>query len=211
MHILVIGASRGIGRATVREGLQRGHRIRAFSRSADDIPQQEGLEPFAGDATDPADVARALEGVDAVVLALGIQEGLSMLWQEVTLFSDATSVLIPLMEAQGPDRLICVTGIGAGDSRSALSSVERLGHSVLLSKPYADKTRQEEMIRASGLRWTLVRPVILTNGSATHRYKVLTEPADWRMGVISRTDVAHFLITAAEDDTTVGTAPVLTR
>ena len=211
MHILVIGASRGIGRAAVGEALRRGHSVRAFSRSADNIAPERELEPFAGDATDPADLARALEGTDAVILALGINESFSMLWQEVTLFSDATSVLIPLMESQGPDRLVCVTGIGAGDSRSALSSVERLGHSVIFSKPYADKTRQEEMIRASALRWTLVRPVILTNGSATHRYKVLTDPADWRMGLISRSDVAHYLVSALEDDASVGTAPVITR
>ena len=211
MHLLVIGASRGIGAATVAEALRRGHRVRAFARSAGDMAPREGLEPFTGDATDATDLDRALQGVDAVILALGIRESVAMLWQEVTLFSRATRTLIPLMEAHGPDRLIAVTGIGAGDSRRALSLPERIGHRVVFSKPYADKTRQEELIMQSRLRWTIARPTILTRGAASRRYQVLTDPAQWRMGLISRADVADFLVRAAEDDSTVGTAPVLAR
>ena len=47
-------------------------------------------------------------------------------------------------------------------SRSAMSSIERLGHRTILGKPYADKDRQEALITDSDLDWTIVRPVILT-------------------------------------------------
>lgn len=211
MRILVIGASKGIGRAVTMAALQAGHAVRGFARSAADMAPAPGLEPWPGDATDAGDLARALDGVDAVVLALGIKESLAMLWQEVTLFSDATAKLVPLMEAHGPDRLICITGIGAGDSKQALSGLERIGHRIVFSKPYKDKTRQEEIIRASALRWTLVRPTILTNNRASGRYRVLMAPKDWRMGMISRADVADFVVRALSDDSTIGTAPVLAR
>jgi uncharacterized protein YbjT (DUF2867 family) len=210
MKILVLGATRGIGKEVVRAALAAGHQVRAFARGADAIEPQEGLEPWTGDATSPEDLAPALEGVDAVVSALGITESVMMPWREVTLFSDSTAALIPLMESNGPDRLIVVTGIGTGTSKSALSSIERLGHWALLSKPYEDKDRQEALVRASSLRWTLVRPTILRNGPATGRYKVLTDPADWRMGLIRRADVADFVIKALSDDTTVGADPVIT-
>lgn len=211
MHILVIGASRGIGRAVTEAALAAGHTVRAMARSVDRIPLQDGVEPFAGDATASEDLSRALEGVDAVVMALGIKESVSMLWRKVTLFSDATAALVPLMQHGGPRRLIAVTGIGAGDSRNALSGPERIGHKVIFSEPYKDKTRQEEIIRASGLDWTLVRPTILTNNRATGNYRVLIEPDCWRMGLIGRGDVADYIVTALDDPESHGTAPVLAR
>ena len=111
----------------------------------------------------------------------------------------------------GPDRIVALTGIGTSESIGALSTLERMGHSVLLGEPYKDKTRQEDLIRASSLRWTFARPVILTNGKRTETYKVLTDPKEWRMGLISRRDVADFLVKAATDEAMVGQAPVLTR
>ncbi len=211
-HLLVIGASRGIGLATVKRGLELGHRMRGFSRSADKIDiHDDNFEPCSGDATRTEDLERALQGVDAVIVTLGISESVSMIWKKVTLFSDATAALIPAMERAGVDRIVALTGIGTSESIEALSTLERMGHSFLLGEPYKDKTRQEEMIRASSLRWTFARPVILTNGKRTTDYKVLTDPKDWRMGLISRANVADFLVRAATDDSMVGQAPVLTR
>lgn len=211
-HILVIGASKGIGLDTVRRGLDTGHRIRAFSRSADQISlDHPALERCPGDATKAADLDRALDGTEAVIMCLGIKETPAMLWQKVTLFSDATAALLPLMKEKGPKRLIVVTGIGAGDSKQALSSIERAGHWALLGRPYADKTRQEEMIRSSGLDWTIARPVILTNNTVTGTYRVLSDPATWRNGMISRADVAHYAVRAAEEGLNIREDVVLAR
>ncbi len=211
MHILVMGATSGIG-AKVREtAIAKGHRVRAMSRSAGNLDAQELLEPFPGDALSEADVARALEGVDAVIYALGIKESVAMLWQEVTLFSDSTRILLAAMQASGPRRLIAVTGFGAGRSRAAMSALERIGHKAVLGKPYADKDRQEEMIRATDLDWTIVRPVILTNNKATGRYRVMADPGDWRNGLISRADVADYCVRAAEDALNIQEDVVLAR
>ena len=50
-HVLVIGASKGIGLETVKAALAAGHRVRAFARSAADIAVSDpGLERFSGDA-----------------------------------------------------------------------------------------------------------------------------------------------------------------
>lgn len=211
MKLLVIGASRGIGAAVVDQALKANHSVKALARQADLIPARERLETIVGDATVPNDLEQALEGVDAVVMTLGIAENVAMAWRSVTLFSDATASLIPLMKARGIDRLIAVTGVGAGDSINALSAPERLGHNFFLSEPYKDKTRQEEMIRDSDLRWTLVRPTILTHNRASHDYRVMVEPGEWRMGMISRADVADYVIKALKDDATIGKAPVLAR
>jgi uncharacterized protein YbjT (DUF2867 family) len=211
MNILVIGASRGIGRKVCEAALAAGHHVRAFARSAEKLDPRDGLEPWAGDALNPEDLRAALAGMDAVVMTLGIRESVEMLWKKVTLFSGATAALVPLMQEFGPDRLIAVTGIGAGDSAQALSGLERVGHRIIFSQPYKDKTRQEEIIRVSALRWTLVRPTILTNNRASGQYRVLSSPETWRMGMISRADVADYVVRALADESSIGSAPVLAR
>lgn len=212
MHILVIGGSRGIGLDCVRHALDRGHVVRAFARSAQSIPlEHERLDTRTADATRADDVRAALEGVEAVILALGLPRTASALLRPVHLFSEATAVLVPAMEERGIRRLLAVTGFGAGDSYARVSSAERIAFQAIMGRAYADKTRQEALIMGSGLDWTIARPGILTSNRGTGRYQVLTEPATWRNGLIARADVAHFLIGAAEDGTFIREAPVLVR
>jgi putative NADH-flavin reductase len=209
--ILVMGATSGIGALAIQECAERGIPARAFARGAGRLDATEFVEPFPGDARSLEDVAGALNGARAVIYALGIRERLAMLWQEETLFSDSTRVLIDAMKETGTWRLVAVTGFGAGRSRSAMSSVERLGHKLVLGKPYADKDRQEELIMNSDLDWTIVRPVILTKGAKSGRTKVLRDPESWRNGVISRADVAAYLIDAVEENLDVRADVVLAR
>jgi len=209
--VLIMGATSGIGAAAVDEALSRGMKVRAFARSADRLEPRPGLEPFAGDARAPADVARALEDVSAVIYALGIRERLAMLWEEETLFSETTRVLIDEMTKAGVARLVAVTGIGAGRSHAALSFPERLGVMAIFRKPYADKDRQEAMIMESALDWTIARPVILTNGARAKTVKVLRTPETWRNGLISRKDVAGYLVDAVQEGLDIRTDVVLAR
>jgi uncharacterized protein YbjT (DUF2867 family) len=212
MHILVIGGSRGIGHACVRRALDRGHRVRAFARSAQSIPlEHENLEKRAGDATRVEDVTAALDGIDAVIFALGVPKTAMALLRPISLFSDSTAVLVPAMQQKGIRRLLAVTGFGTGDSYARVSSAERIAFQGIMGRAYADKNRQERLIMDSDLDWTIARPGFLTSNRMTGRYQVLTEPSTWRNGMISRADVAHFLIHAAEEGTFVREAPVLVR
>ncbi len=209
--ILILGATSGIGRATMEEALSRGLPVRAFARSAGDLAPAEGLEPWPGDATDAGDVGRALEGTRAVIQALGVTSGVAMLWRKVTLFSDSTRALLDEMPKAGVSRLVAVTGFGAGRCRSRMSAVERLGQDVVLGRPYADKNRQEAMITASALDWTIVRPVILTNSAPSDKTKVLRDPKSWRNGLVSRKDVARYCVDAVEKDLDIRGDVVLAR
>jgi len=206
-----MGATSGIGAAAVDEALKRGFIVRAFARRAGNMTMRDGLETHAGDATNPDDVRAALDGVTAVIYALGIRERLAMLWEEETLFSETTRVLIDAMRDAGLRRVVAVTGFGAGRSKDAMSSLEKLGFKAVFRKPYADKDRQEEMLMASDLDWTIARPVILTNGERTGTAKVLREPASWRNGLISRKDVAVYLVDAVAKGLDVRGDVVLAR
>lgn len=206
-----MGATSGIGAAAVNEALSRKLSVRAFARSAADMEPRPGLELCPGDALNPDDVAAALKDARAVIYALGIKERISMLWEEETLFSKSTAVLLEQMDKAQVNRLLAVTGFGAGRSKSAMSFVERTGHRAILGKPYADKDRQEALLMESAVDWTVVRPVILTKGDRTGSFKVLRDPASWRNGLISRKDVAVYLIDAIEEDLDLRADVVLAR
>jgi len=209
--LLIIGATSGIGACAVKEAVGRGLSVRAFARSADKLEATDLIEPFAGDARSGDDVSAALKGARAVICALGIKERLAMLWEKETLFSDSTRVLLESMKTSDTKRLVVVTGFGAGRSRSAMSSIERLGHGAILGRPYADKDRQEEMITQSDTDWTIARPVILTNGGKSRGFKVLRDPSKWRNGLVSRRDVAGYLVDAVEDGLDIRGDVVLAR
>ena len=208
MRILIVGASKGIGLETTRQALAAGYDVRALARSATSINLSDrGLEKVQGDALNQQDVEAALVGVEAVIVTLGV--GLGDLFKPVNLFSDATRVLIDAMKAKGVDRLICITGFGAGDSQASISLLQRVPFRIVFGRAYDDKSRQEDLIKQSDLDWTIVRPGVLLNGPQTGRYKVLREPSEWRNGIISRANVADFLIRQIEDRAFVHAAPVL--
>lgn len=208
MRILIIGASKGIGLETTRQALKAGYDVRALARSATGIEFSDPkLEKVRGDALNAQDVEAALVGVNVVIQTLGV--GLGDLFRSVHLFSDATRVLLAAMKARGIQRLICVTGFGAGDSRASISCLQRLPFQIAFGRVYADKSLQERLIKESALDWTIVRPGVLTGRPRTGRYKVLTEAAQWRNGIISRSDVAEFLVRQIEETSYVHKDPVL--
>jgi len=209
--VLIIGASRGIGLEAVRYALKAGHDVRAMARSAQQIPMKHpSLTRVAADALDETAVKGALEGVDAVIQTLGVSPSVERAVLPTSFFSDATRVLIQAMNQAGVRRLIAVTGFGAGDSRDQGGCLYNTAFHLFLGRVYEDKDMQEDLIQDSGLDWVIARPVILTKGSPTGRYRILVEPRSWRTGFISRADVADFLIQQIEDDTYLGKTPVLT-
>ena len=209
--VLIIGASRGIGLETVKAALGGGHKVRALSRSAADIPiENADLETLSGNALDSDTIRNALEGVDVAIQTLGVDIFLRAIIEPTTLFSRSTRILVDAMKAAGVDRIIAVTGLGAGDSRGHGGILyDGIAFPLLLKRVYDDKDVQEWIIRSSGLNWTIVRPGLLTSGPATGRYRVLRVPQEWRFGVISRADVADFLVRQVDDRTLIGATPLL--
>ncbi len=207
-RVLIIGASKGIGLEATRQALDAGHQVRALARSAAGIGlSNPRLEKVRGDALSGKNIEAALNGIEVVIQTLGVSLG--DLFRPVSLFSDATRVLVSAMESQELKRLICVTGFGAGDSHESISCLQRAPFRLVFGRAYDDKSVQERLIKNSSLDWTIARPGVLTHGRRTGRYKILDEPSQWRNGMISRSDVAEFLVRQIDDRTRVRKTPVL--
>ena len=209
--LLVIGASRGIGLETVKAALRAGQPVRALARSAASMPIQDaGLEKVSGDALDSDTIRKALKDVEAVIQTLGVDISPRAIFQPTTLFSQSTRILVDAMKETGVKRLIAVTGLGAGDSRGHGGLLyDAVAFPLLLKRVYDDKDAQERIIKSSALEWTIVRPGLLTNSSATGQYRVLTASNEWRFGTISRADVADFLVRQIDDRALIGATPLL--
>lgn len=197
MRVTVLGATGTVGRHIVEQALAAGHEVTALVRDPVRITtSHEALDVVAGDARDVDDVRRAVKGSDAVVVALGAGRAAGIR-------EDGTRVAVTAMQETGVDRVICISTLGAGDSRGNLSFVwKRLMFGLLLRQAYADHQRQEQVVQRSGLDWTLVRPAAYTDAPAAGRYRHgFGVDATGLALKISRADVAAFVVGQLTDRT----------
>lgn len=207
--ILILGATGGTGRLIVQQAVARGYDVTVLVRSAEKAKGLTGAKLVIGDARDEAALRQALKGRDAVISALGTP---ASPFREVRLLSTATRALVSAMKAEGVSRLICITGIGAGDSVGHGGFVfDKLIFPLLLRKVYADKNRQEAIVRDSGLDWVLVRPAMLHNKPAGGATRALTDLSGFHGGRISRGEVARFVLDQVREPTWLHRAPLITE
>lgn len=208
LKILVLGATGATGRLIVSQAVARGHDVAVLVRSAEKASNLTGAKLIIGDARDERALCQALKGRDAVISALGTA---ASPFREVTLLSTATRALVNAMKAEQVSRLVCITGMGAGDSAGHGGFVlDNLIFPLLLRKVYADKNRQEAIVRDSGLDWVLVRPSILNDKSGRGSVRALTDLSGFHGGTIAREDVASFVLDQVGGDAWLRRSPVIT-
>ena len=208
MKLLVIGATRGIGRRLVDLALDAGHAVSALARHPEQLTiSHDRLSVIKGDIRDKAAVNRSVNGQHAVCITIGI----GPTRKPVRVFSEGTQNVIDAMGRSGSNLLICVTGIGAGDSKNHGGFFyDKVFNPLLLKTIYEDKNRQEALVQNSNLEWVIVRPGFLTNGPLTGTYRALTALEGVKAGKISRADVAHFILTEITEKQYLSQTPLLT-
>jgi putative NADH-flavin reductase len=198
MKILVVGATGPTGQEIISRGSALGHEMTALVRSHQHSAFPEGVRLFLGDVTNQASLGEAVRGHQAVISSLGTRK-----LGRTTLFSEGTRNLVASMKTAGVSRFICITGIGAGKSRGHGGFFyDRILQPLLLKAIYTDKDRQEDIVRSSGLDWTIVRPGQLTNGLRTGAYREIYDVAGVTIGRISRADVADSILKNLQDPQT---------
>ncbi|MGH9680707.1 MAG: NAD(P)-dependent oxidoreductase [Candidatus Acidiferrales bacterium] len=192
MKLLLLGATGSLGRHLAAQALSRGYEVTALVRNPLKLPVSDPHPRLiVGDALNPATLNEAVQGQDAVIFSLGRPDHR----KPTTLFSDATRILIRAMETHGVRRLVCVTGIGAGDSKGHGGFLyDRIVLPLITRETYIDKDLQEELIRASSLDWVIVRPESFTNGPLHGNLRAVTDLRGVTIRSISRADAAAFVL-----------------
>jgi putative NADH-flavin reductase len=191
MRLFILGATGAIGQQLLRIGLERGHELTAYVRSPHKISQSgERLAVVQGDLFSDGAMARSLAGHDAVLSAFG-----PTTVRTTTLRREFGRTLASAMREGGVRRIQLV---------SAAFLFRRIGMLGALLKPTLfrfmapDMAEMEREIMKEDLEWTVLRPPRLTNGPLTRSYRVADGELPASGYVISRADVADFMINEAE-------------
>lgn len=197
MKILLIGGTGKTGKQILKQGLEGGHQITSIVRNPKNIKiSNPNLTVVKGNVLDPSSLAQSFQGHQVVISALGHKK----FFIKTTILSRGTGNIIRAMQQHQIRRFICITSLGINDSRFKLGLYYSLFVIPFIILFYfLDKEKQERLIQQSDLDWTIVRPGQLTNGQKRGRYKhgkglgsyILTK-------MISRADVAHFILDEME-------------
>lgn len=184
MNVLVLGGTRGLGRAVVAVAHAAGHTLTVLARQPGELgPAVSGVRMVLGDVTDPLDVERAMAGQHAVVWAVRARGRREL----AVTYAQGMHGVLGAMAALRVRRLVCVTG-SAPVRRLPLVSAGLL-------RAWAEETeRLEAQVRASMLDWTIVRAAPLTDRAPTGLYQAVTAPPAGRPRPIARGDVAAFVV-----------------
>jgi len=193
MKILLIGGTGKTGKQIIIQALEGGHDVTALVRNPKKLRITDPkLAVVEGNVLVPETLERSFSGHDIVISALGHKK----FFIKTSILSRGTQHIIRAMQKNQIRRFICITSLGINDSRFKLGLYYTLFVIPFIILFYfLDKEKQERIIQQSDLDWTIVRPGQLTNGRKRGRYKhgkglgsyILTK-------MISRADVAHFIL-----------------
>ena len=210
MKLTVFGATGGTGSEAVGQALDAGHEVLAVVRNPARLRiSHPNLTIMTADVLQPAEIADAVAGRDAVISALGHSRRRAerKAAARPTLCADSARSVTEAMRATGSRRLVIVSASGPyteGDGpvlRYVLKPIVRR----FLKDDWDDLVAMEEVVRASGLDWTVLRPPQLTDKPVTGRYRTRLD-ANARGLRVSRADVAHLALAVAGDPDTYRTA-----
>ncbi|GAW36141.1 short chain dehydrogenase [Roseovarius sp. A-2] len=193
LTLMITGAGGFLGRAVVDEAEARGHEVRALTR--DDLDLASGKLP-------------ALDGVDCVIHLAGSLSGDWSVQARDTI--GATRGVLEAMQAQPlPPRLVLASSIAvySADAKGVVTEATPLEDRPNRRDAYARaKLAQEDMLRESGLRHTILRPgAILGPGRMTTAHlghgiggTLILMERGGEVPVVSVADCARAFVRAAE-------------
>ena len=174
------------------QALEQAHEVTAFVRRPEAFElRHERLRTAQGDTRhDPTSVAEAVRGQEAAVSALG----LGNVFIPNGFMARSMGNIIPALEQANVKRFVLMSSFGVGESIKDAPFLPAIAFRTLLAAIFADKQEGEEALRRSRLEWTIVRPVALTNGPLSGRYRAAEQLELHGLPTISRADVAHFML-----------------
>lgn len=200
MKLLIFGATGSVGIQLVKQALEQGHLVTAFTRSPGKLSSlaHSHLNIFKGDILDGQSVDEAVMGHDCVLCVIG--DG-----NKGNVRAVGTRNIINSMKKAGVKRLICETTLGLGDSRGNLNLLWKVIFGVSLRKAFKDHEQQEKQVFDSELEFTIIRPSAFTDGERTGNYKVGFDAKTKGLSLkIARADVADFMLKQVSDKRYIG-------
>lgn len=212
MKLTLFAATGRIGREAVEQAMAAGHDVTAVVRDPTKLSRETRIVRADLGTPGPAALESAVEGADAVLSCLGPRS-----MAEIGIASQGTRAIVRAMQVTGARRIVVVSAAPIGTVPSpdrpkppkhdpGDGFFMRLVSPMLkaaLRRPYADLALMEDIVRESGLDWTVIRPPRLTNKPLTGTYRT-AYGQNLRCGLfIGRADVAHLMLRVLERSETI--------
>ncbi len=195
MNIVIFGATGPTGQLLLQQGMSTEYNYitTAVARRPEAITlRNERLRVVRGDVLDATSVEKAIAGQDAVIAVFGS----SYTFKPVTLYSEGIQHVVDAMEKLHIHRLVAVTSAGTHPGYDANEGFVfgRIIKTTIGKTVYADMRRMEQIVMASSLDWTIVRPSRLINTPEVGKYRIGEGYGLPNGSTTPRADLADFML-----------------
>jgi len=213
MRLTIVAATGGIGQHLLRQALDAGHDVTAVVRRPERITSPVRVVGADLAHPDPAVLAGAVEGSEAVLSGLGARTG-----ADTGVARRGTEAIIEAARSAGARRLVVVSAAPIGTVPSPRRPhpprhdpgdgffMRHLGAPfarAMFRAHYVDLAEMEDAVRDCDLDWTICRPPKLTDKPLTGRYRTALDRNVRGGFAISRADVAHQMLACLRQPETV--------
>lgn len=214
MKLTIVAATGGVGRQLLEQAVAAGHDVTAVVRNPGKLTRQVRTVTADLATADPAALEPAVAGADAVLSGFGPHSN-----ADAGSTAPGTRSIVAAMQTTGVRRIVVVSAAPVstvaspgnpnpprhdpGDGFFMRYLFSRIA-AAKFGKVYDDLALMEDVLRDSGLDWTVVRPPQLTDKPLTGTYRTAVGQ-NLRGGLsVSRADVAHFMLAVLGRPETIG-------
>jgi putative NADH-flavin reductase len=213
--LLILGSTGRTGKYLLEDALARGFEVNVLVRNVQKITiTTEKLRIFEGTPSNKEDLAKALQGCTHVLSALNISRNSDFPWADLRTPKDflekTIQNLIDLSETNPLENVMVISAWGVAETRKDVPFWFRwMIDFTNVKYGYLGHEDQERLLKNSDLNWTIVRPVILTNNKIIKLVLVSLDNNPKPNYLISRVNVANFMVDIFEKSLYVKQTPTI--
>jgi len=198
MKLVIFGSTGGTGREVIKQALEAGHYVTAIARNPSALAiQHERLHVVKADVLAPETLPEAMLGQEAVIFAVGAADRLPTKIYSVGVMN----VLLAMRDAK-VQRLICLSASGLDPGNIIQKFIAKPILWRVFKYGYTDMFQMEMIVKASSMDWTIIRPPRLNDKARTGEYKVAVDRQLTNGWMISRADLADYIVKYVQDVST---------
>ncbi len=210
-----MGATGRTGKHLLAETLRRGHSVNVLVRDAQKITvQSDQLTVFEGSPADLEMLSKAMQGCETVLSALNISRTSDFPWAALRtpadFLSNVIKNIIKITPQSGTKHVIVTSAWGVLETKAAIPfwfrwfvDFSNIGYGS------REHENQETLLAQSNLDYTAVRPVGLTNSRKERPVRVFFGAEARPSLIISRLNLAKFILNVAENHSYLRQSPIV--
>lgn len=197
-RLAVFGASGRTGREVLRHATAAGHQVIAICRDPAKLSDlASDIEVRGADVLDATSMVNVLDDADAVISTLGPESGR----QPTRVCSQGMRTIVRQMRLATVRRVVAVSAVPVSTPGEKTAFERVVLHPILwrfFGECYRDlRLMESELAAADDLQWAVVRPPMLTNGTAGQTLRISWDEPLRGTRKVSRRLLAQTLVETA--------------